>query len=102
MDTSRHRLDINLANMAVVKIQNHLLGELVDKSVGFESDGVVKRMMTLVAELAFRCLQQEKDLRPTMKEVVEVLRGIQNDEMNAQKPEVVDIVVDGGGVLKDC
>ncbi|XP_023769308.1 LEAF RUST 10 DISEASE-RESISTANCE LOCUS RECEPTOR-LIKE PROTEIN KINASE-like 1.3 [Lactuca sativa] len=102
VDTSRHRLDINLANMAVVKIQNHLLGELVDKSVGFESDGVVKRMMTLVAELAFRCLQQEKDLRPTMKEVVEVLRGIQNDEMNAQKPEVVDIVVDGGGVLKDC
>ncbi|CAH1451198.1 unnamed protein product [Lactuca virosa] len=102
VDTSRHRLDINLANMAVVKIQNHLLGELVDKSVGFESDGVVRRMMTLVAELAFRCLQQEKDLRPTMKEVVQVLRGIQNDEMNAQKPEVVDIVVDGGGVLKDC
>ncbi|CAI9261878.1 unnamed protein product [Lactuca saligna] len=102
VDTSRHRLDINLANMAVVKIQNHLLGELVDKSVGFESDGVVRRMMTLVAELAFRCLQQEKDLRPTMKEVVEVLRGIQNDEMNAQKLEVVDIVVDDGGRLKDC
>ncbi|KAL4582516.1 hypothetical protein LXL04_007066 [Taraxacum kok-saghyz] len=96
VDTSRHRLDINLANMAVVKIQNRLLGELVDKSVGFESDGVVRRMMTLVAELAFRCLQQEKDMRPTMKEVVEVLRGIRDGLLNWEKPEVVDIVVEDG------
>ncbi|KVI00158.1 Concanavalin A-like lectin/glucanase, subgroup [Cynara cardunculus var. scolymus] len=68
-------------------------------SIGFESNGSVRRMVTLVAELAFRCVQQEKDMRPTMKEVVETLRGIQNDDMNAQKPEVLDIVVDDGGVL---
>lgn len=102
VDTNRDRLDINLAAMGVSKIQNHMLGELVDERIGFESDGEVRRMVTLVAELAFRCLQPEADMRPTMKEVVEILRGIQNDEMNAQKPEVVDIVVDGGGVLKDC
>ncbi|KAJ9562194.1 hypothetical protein OSB04_007354 [Centaurea solstitialis] len=99
VDTNRHRLDINLATMAMTKIQNHLLDELVDKSIGFESDVLVRRMATLVAELGFRCVQQEKDMRPTMKEVVETLRGIQNDEMNAQKPEVLDIVVDDGGVL---
>ncbi|KAJ0868962.1 putative protein kinase RLK-Pelle-WAK-LRK10L-1 family [Helianthus annuus] len=71
VDTSRHRLDINLANMAVTKIQNHTLSELVDKSIGFETNDLVRRMTTLVAELAFRCLQHDKDMRPTMKEVVE-------------------------------
>ncbi|KAI3761027.1 hypothetical protein L1987_51432 [Smallanthus sonchifolius] len=101
VDTSRHRLDINLANMAVTKIQNHMLEELVDKSIGFETNGLVRRMTTLVAELAFRCLQHEKDMRPTMKEVVETLKGIQNDEFNAQKPEVLDILVDDGSLMKD-
>ncbi|KAI3726452.1 hypothetical protein L1987_66249 [Smallanthus sonchifolius] len=100
VDTNRHRLDINLANMAMTKIQNHMLDELVDKSIGFETNGLVRRTTALVAELAFRCLQQQKDMRPTMKEVVETLRGIQNDDSNAQKPEVLDIVVDDGGLLK--
>ncbi|KAI3785248.1 hypothetical protein L1987_44364 [Smallanthus sonchifolius] len=100
LDTNRHRLDINLANMAMTKIQNHLLDELVDKSIGFETNGLVRRTTALVAELAFRCLQQQKDMRPTMKEVVETLRGIQNDDLNAQKPEVLDIVVDDGVLLK--
>ncbi|GJS09462.1 leaf rust 10 disease-resistance locus receptor-like protein kinase-like 1.4 protein [Tanacetum coccineum] len=101
VDTNRDRLDINLAAMAISKIQNHRLDELVDKSIGFETNGVVRRMITLVAELAFLCLQQESDMRPTMKEVLEILRGIQNDELNAQKPEVLDIVVDDGVLFKD-
>ncbi|KAI3777264.1 hypothetical protein L1987_47062 [Smallanthus sonchifolius] len=101
VDTSRHRLDINLANMAVTKIQNHTLEELVDKSIGFETNGLVRRMTTLVAELAFRCLQHVKDMRPTMKEVVETLKGIQNDELNDQKQEVLDILVDDGSLMKD-
>ncbi|KAI3808464.1 hypothetical protein L1987_24415 [Smallanthus sonchifolius] len=97
VDTSRHRRDVNLANMAVDRIQNGKLGELVDERNGFENDGLVRRVVTLVAELGFRCLQREKDMRPTMREVVEGLRGIQNEELNVQKPEVVDIVVDDGG-----
>ncbi|XP_023754644.1 LEAF RUST 10 DISEASE-RESISTANCE LOCUS RECEPTOR-LIKE PROTEIN KINASE-like 1.4 [Lactuca sativa] len=97
VDTSRHRHDINLANMAIDRIQNRRLGELVDKAIGFENDGDVRRMVTLVAELGFWCLQVEKDMRPTMREVVENLRGIQNEKMNVQKPEVVDIVVEDGG-----
>ncbi|XP_071739102.1 LEAF RUST 10 DISEASE-RESISTANCEUS RECEPTOR-LIKE PROTEIN KINASE-like 1.4 [Rutidosis leptorrhynchoides] len=96
VDTRRHRHDINLANMAIDRIQNRKLGEFVDKRIGFESDGLVRRMVTLVAELGFRCLQSEKDMRPTMKEVVEILKGIENDESNVQKPEVVDMVVGGG------
>ncbi|KAI3704573.1 hypothetical protein L1987_74798 [Smallanthus sonchifolius] len=97
VDTSRHTRDVNLANMTVDRIQNGKLGELVDERIGFENDGLVRRVVTLVAELGFRCLQRERDMRPTMREVVEGLRGIQNEELNVQKPEVVDIVVDDGG-----
>ncbi|XWS30748.1 hypothetical protein CRYUN_Cryun23aG0015700 [Craigia yunnanensis] len=91
VDTNRHRHDINLANMAVSRIQNHALNELVDPSLGFENDYAVKSMMTAVAELAFRCLQQERDMRPSMKEVLETLKEIQNEELGVQKAEVVDI-----------
>ncbi|KAL2241407.1 UNVERIFIED_CONTAM: LEAF RUST 10 DISEASE-RESISTANCE LOCUS RECEPTOR-LIKE PROTEIN KINASE-like 1.4 [Sesamum indicum] len=94
VDTNRHRHDINLANMAINKIQNHTLHELVDSSLGFETNSIVRRMATLVAELAFRCLQQERDMRPSMEEVLEALRGIQNEDLNAHKVEIVDILVD--------
>ncbi|KAK4490559.1 hypothetical protein RD792_001241 [Penstemon davidsonii] len=96
VDTSRHRHDINLSTMAINKIQNHTLHELVDKSLGFETNSVLRRMVTLVAELAFRCLQQERDMRPSMDEVLEALRGIKNEDLNAHKVEIVDILVDNG------
>lgn len=101
VDTNRHRHDINLANMAINKIQNHALHELVDPSLGFEKDYDVRRMTTAVAELAFRCLQQEREMRPSMDEVVEVLRGIKNEEIGVQKAEVVDISADDVGLLKN-
>uniref|UniRef100_A0A2N9ENN5 non-specific serine/threonine protein kinase n=1 Tax=Fagus sylvatica TaxID=28930 RepID=A0A2N9ENN5_FAGSY len=102
VDTNRHRHDINLANMAVNKIQNHALHELVDLLLGFEKDNTVKRMTTSVAELAFRCLQQERDMRPSMNEVLKALKGIQNEEIGAQKAEVVDIrAADDVGLLKN-
>ncbi|PON53122.1 Wall-associated receptor kinase [Parasponia andersonii] len=91
VDTNRHRHDINLANMAINKIQNHVVNELVDPSLGFDKDYNIRRMTTAVAELAFRCLQQEKDMRPSMDEVVAALRAIQNEEFVVQKAEVVDI-----------
>ncbi|KAK4493318.1 hypothetical protein RD792_017796 [Penstemon davidsonii] len=93
VDITRHRDYINLSNMAVNKIQNSTLFELVDKSIGFETSSTVRRMVTLVAELAFRCLQQERDMRPSMDEVLEVLRGIRNEDLNAHKVEIVDILV---------
>ena len=93
VDMNRHRQDINLVNMAVNKNQNHALHELVDPLLGFEKDYTVKKMTTSVAELAFRCLEKERDMRPSMDEVLEILRGIQsgNEEMGALKAEVVDI-----------
>ncbi|KAI4346907.1 hypothetical protein L6164_007770 [Bauhinia variegata] len=73
---------------------NHELVELVDPYLGFERDPAIRRMITTVAELAFRCLQQDRDLRPSMNEVLNVLRGIQKDEYGQQDSEVVDIRAD--------
>lgn len=102
VDTNRHRLDINLANMAVNKIQNHQLNELVDPCLGFEKDYAVRRMVTCVAELAFRCLQQDRDMRPTMEEVLEGLKTVENEYYGAQKAEVVDISGDDVRLLKNA
>uniref|UniRef100_A0A5B6YZB9 non-specific serine/threonine protein kinase n=1 Tax=Davidia involucrata TaxID=16924 RepID=A0A5B6YZB9_DAVIN len=100
VDTNRHRHDINLANMAINKIQNHTLHELVDPSLGFETNSSVRTMTTLVAELAFRCLQQERDSRPSMEEVLEGLKRIKNEDLSVEKAEVVDILEDDVGLIK--
>ncbi|VVA94291.1 unnamed protein product [Arabis nemorensis] len=94
VDITRHRHDINLANMAIAKIQNNALHELVDPSLGFEKDPEVRRKMMSVAELAFRCLQQEREVRPSMDEIVEILRGIKGK--TGESPDVVDIEGSGG------
>ncbi|XP_022955452.1 LEAF RUST 10 DISEASE-RESISTANCE LOCUS RECEPTOR-LIKE PROTEIN KINASE-like 1.3 [Cucurbita moschata] len=83
VDINRNRNDINLSNMAIDRIQKHSLGDLVDPDLGFERDYVVRSMITSVAELGFRCLQQTRDVRPSMDEVVQALREIGK--------EVVDI-----------
>ncbi|KAG6659833.1 hypothetical protein I3843_03G059900 [Carya illinoinensis] len=101
VDTNRQRHNINLANMAISKIQDHALDELVDPFLGFEKDYTVRRMTTSVAGLAFRCLQQDRDMRPSMDEVLEDLRRIQNEEIGVQKAEVVDISADDVGLLKN-
>ncbi|XP_020540202.1 LEAF RUST 10 DISEASE-RESISTANCE LOCUS RECEPTOR-LIKE PROTEIN KINASE-like 1.1 [Jatropha curcas] len=80
VDISRHQLEINLANLAITKIQQGAFDELIDKSFGCNSNEKVKRMTILVAELAFRCLQLDKEMRPTMDEVLEELKRIQSIE----------------------
>ncbi|CAH8383107.1 unnamed protein product [Eruca vesicaria subsp. sativa] len=96
VDITRHRHDINLANMAVSKIQNNMLHELVDPSLGFAKDPEVKRKMMAVAELAFRCLQQEREVRPSMDEIVEILKGIKGENPREESPDVVDVERSGG------
>ncbi|KAL9343885.1 hypothetical protein Peur_064316 [Populus x canadensis] len=100
VDTNRHRHDINLSNMAVNKIQNHALNELVDPFLGFDKDIVVRRMVTSVAELAFRCLQQDREMRPAMEEVLEALKRIEKENYGAGNAEVLDIRDDDVGLLK--
>ncbi|XP_050877932.1 serine/threonine-protein kinase KIN2 [Lathyrus oleraceus] len=70
VDMNRHKDEINLSNLALKKIQKGEFTELVDPNLGFDSDNEVKRMIVSVAELAFQCLQREKELRPSMDEVL--------------------------------
>ena len=66
--------------MAINKIQNHTLHELVDLCLGFETDYKVRKMVREVAELACRCLQNGREMRPSMEKVLEELKGIQSNE----------------------
>ncbi|XP_074276887.1 LEAF RUST 10 DISEASE-RESISTANCE LOCUS RECEPTOR-LIKE PROTEIN KINASE-like 1.1 [Silene latifolia] len=83
VDMDRHNNEINLSNYAMNRIQRCEFAELVDPQLGFESDFKVRRMTTSVAELAFQCLQHYKDFRPSMDEVLEVLKRIQNFDYEA-------------------
>ncbi|KAG5521565.1 hypothetical protein RHGRI_033954 [Rhododendron griersonianum] len=85
VDISRRRHEINLANWAINRIQNHAFNDLIDPSLGFQSDSSIERMAQSVSEVAFRCLQLEKEMRPTMEEVLEALKEIQ--EYKEEKSE---------------
>ncbi|RWR72243.1 LEAF RUST 10 DISEASE-RESISTANCE LOCUS RECEPTOR-LIKE PROTEIN KINASE-like protein 1.2 [Cinnamomum micranthum f. kanehirae] len=100
VDITRHRHDINLANMAINKIHSNALHELVDPSFEFESNSEVRRRITLVAELAYRCLHDEKEMRPSMEEVLVVLREVESDKYKADKGEDIDVPADDVVLLK--
>ncbi|KAI5401398.1 hypothetical protein KIW84_066027 [Lathyrus oleraceus] len=76
IDFSREGEETNLANLAARKIRNGAIGELVDPSLGFESDSEVKRMVNSVAELAFQCVLGDMELRPSMDQVLQELKKI--------------------------
>jgi len=91
IDLNRHKDEINLADLAVRKIHKNAIADLVDPSLGFESNDDVKRQIIAVAELAFQCLQQDKDLRPSMDEVLEVLKRIESGkDEEPSSPSSVD------------
>ena len=91
VDMNRHKDEINLSDLAIRKIQNSALSELVDPSLGFDSDIEVKRMIVSVAELAFQCLQRDRELRPSMDEVLKVLITIESGKDKAEHVEEVDV-----------
>nr|POE84433.1 leaf rust 10 disease-resistance locus receptor-like protein kinase-like 1.1 [Quercus suber] len=92
VDLARHRLEINLANLAINKIEKCAFHELVDPHLGFESDNEVKRMIILISKLAFQCIQQDKEMRPSMYEVFEALKKIQSgeDALDVQENAYID------------
>lgn len=99
VDITRHRHEINLANMAINKISNRELDGLVDSNLGYGSDQKATMTIKSVAELAFQCLQGCKDLRPSMTDVFHVLQGIQS-EYSIQKAEEMDVPLDDVVLLK--
>ncbi|URE09320.1 serine threonine-protein kinase [Musa troglodytarum] len=90
VDITRPRHEINLAKMAINKIQNEELDQLVDPRLWRQSNSEVIWMIRQVAEVAFGCLQEERDMRPTMKEVLEALRGIEGKGSNRKKGAEAD------------
>ncbi|VAH71751.1 unnamed protein product [Triticum turgidum subsp. durum] len=102
VDMSRSHSEINLANMALNRIQNHQVVQLVDPELGYNTDPETKRTIDRVAEVAFQCLQLERDLRPSIKEVVEILTCVRDGDggdnsMNkkASQKEDVCLLKDG-------
>jgi serine/threonine protein kinase len=101
VDITRHRHEINLSNMAINKIRDHALHELVDPSLGFETDYKVRKMVRAVAELAFQCLQGESDMRPSMEEILEELMRINSTDYDVKKDEDEGFSVEDVGLLKN-
>lgn len=85
VDFDRRNEEINLSNYAINRILRCAFDELIDPSLGFQSDAEVRRMTTSVAEISFRCLQHDKDMRPTMIEVLQALEEIQYGEFKHDK-----------------
>lgn len=101
VDITQQRHEITLANMAINKIQRQELHEFVDPRLGYQSDYSINRMIGQVAELAFRCLQSDGELRPSIKDVLEVLRGIESSGYNKNKfCEEVDTSSEEARLLK--
>ncbi|KAJ0692890.1 putative protein kinase RLK-Pelle-WAK-LRK10L-1 family [Helianthus annuus] len=77
VDLNRSQDEINLANLALNRIQRSSVDQLIDPVLRSDTSPETMNMITLVAELAFRCLQYDSDMRPTMNEVLDVLMDIQ-------------------------
>lgn len=91
VDIKRNRHEVNLSNLAIAKIQSHTLDDLVDPELGFESDHQARKMIIEVAELAFQCLQNARETRPSMEEVLGALIGIQREDYDAKSAEELEI-----------
>ncbi|MED6125364.1 hypothetical protein PIB30_067884 [Stylosanthes scabra] len=88
VDMERHKDEINLSDLAINKIQNSEFSELVDPCLGFDWDNEVKSMIVSVAELAFQCLQRDRELRPSMDEVLKALIIIESGKIKDEDEEV--------------
>ncbi|KAM3197978.1 hypothetical protein ACQJBY_073211 [Aegilops geniculata] len=75
VDMAQAGADVNLACMAVRMIQCCEIDRLLDPRLGYGSSASeTKGTIDMVAEVAFRCLQPEQDVRPSIGEVLDVLR----------------------------
>ncbi|KAG5013362.1 hypothetical protein JHK86_025623 [Glycine max] len=67
---------VTLVQFSKRKILNKELNAVVDQSFWLGVDTNTVEMITAVAELAFQCGQCPKELRPSMKQVLDTLEGI--------------------------
>ncbi|KAJ1387745.1 Serine/threonine-protein kinase, active site [Sesbania bispinosa] len=67
-----------LSDFAMDKIICGQVQKLVDPHLGFESNSWTSETITAVSELAFSCLQPQRDMRPSMGEVLNTLESIRS------------------------
>ncbi|KAI3714381.1 hypothetical protein L1987_72981 [Smallanthus sonchifolius] len=73
------------------KLQDGRQVALIDPVLGSNSNPEIKNMITSVAELAFRCLQFDSDMRPTMNEVLDALMEIQTERRTDAGDNIRDL-----------
>lgn len=100
VDIDRRPNEISLAMAAINKIQKGELDQLVDPGLGYNTDTEANRIVTQMAELAFRCLQMDRDMRPSIKEVLEGLREIERGENCCNGDQCEIKVKEGSRLLK--
>lgn len=79
VDFSRDKTEINLANLALAKIGNGTLDDIIDESLEAGIYPHIRVMIQIVAEIAYRCLSYDKDSRPTIVEVAQELEYVKNE-----------------------
>ncbi|CAO2204772.1 unnamed protein product [Urochloa humidicola] len=99
VDMSRAGADVSLANLAVSTIQSREIGRLVDARIGYGADAGTRRAVDIVAEVAFRCLQHEQDVRPPISEVLETLRRAKQGMEEKDGCAAAKVVKDDDGEL---
>ncbi|KAG1347959.1 LEAF RUST 10 DISEASE-RESISTANCE LOCUS RECEPTOR-LIKE PROTEIN KINASE-like 1.1 [Cocos nucifera] len=82
VDFGRAPTEVNLAALAVDRIGKGRIEEIIDPIIKIDGDEWTLVSIRKVAELAFRCLAFHKDVRPSMKEVVEELEMIRDGELD--------------------
>ncbi|KAI4328355.1 hypothetical protein L6164_020714 [Bauhinia variegata] len=74
VDQTRDKREMALADLVVSRIQMGQLHQVVDPVLALEEEAM--DAVAAVAELAFRCVADDKDDRPDSKEVVEELKRV--------------------------
>ncbi|KAM0880732.1 hypothetical protein ACQ4PT_033370 [Festuca glaucescens] len=77
VDFSRGPSEINLAQLAVEKIGRGCVDDIIDPYLDPHRDAWTLTSIHKVAELAFRCLAFQSEIRPSMAEVADELEQIQ-------------------------
>ncbi|XP_054808702.1 LEAF RUST 10 DISEASE-RESISTANCE LOCUS RECEPTOR-LIKE PROTEIN KINASE-like 1.1 [Prosopis cineraria] len=86
VDMGRNKDEITLANLAMRKIQRNEFEELIDPCLGIEKDREAMKKVIAVGELAFQCLQINNEMRPSIDEILEILKKIDESD-NAREDD---------------
>ncbi|KAK9674038.1 hypothetical protein RND81_12G206600 [Saponaria officinalis] len=68
--------DANLAMMAIDRVKKNARVEIIDPTLGYDTDPIVSHIVDAIVEIGMRCLHDDGAFRPKMQEVLDYLRNI--------------------------